>query len=122
WISIKALTQKLVSCTASLPAWVLLVVGLFLKMRTVQRARQPLLGYGIQRQSVSRSPMGAMKLPLFYQSLDLSFCNSPNPLSQSIGARTYNSASHRIRQKISENHYALAYFVLRLPCGFIYYI
>lgn len=65
-------------------------VGLFLKTRMEQKARQPPLGYGIQRQLVSRSPMGAMKLPLSYQSLDLSFCNSPNPLSQSIGAKIDN--------------------------------
>lgn len=75
---------------AIITVWVLLVVGLFLKTRMGQKARQPPLGYGIQRQLVSRSPMGAMKLPLFSQLLDLSFCNSPNPLSQSIGAKIDN--------------------------------
>src|SRR5690606_33141385 len=82
-----------------------------------QKARQPPLGYGIQRQLVSRSPMGAMKLPLSSQLLGLSFCNSPNPLNQSIGARTYNSASHRIRHKISETIMVLAYFMSLLLCG-----
>lgn len=64
--------------------------GAIFKNENGERARQPPLGYGIQRQLVSRSPMGAMKLPLSSQSLDLSFCNSPNPLSQSIGAKIDN--------------------------------